>query len=153
MTIATLALAAMVTLALFAVPPLSPEALKNSSDVIVVGRVVNVTEATKSTSPGYADTVYSITLEVTASEKGGAKVGSTLEATTYRPAERPQGWAGPQGQHEIPAKGDSIRGYLRKSAGTQLEFLLPNGLVVVNPAATMPSTQPATQPTKKPAHD
>ncbi len=143
MTFATLVIALFASILLFAVPPLSPEALKKSADVIVVGRVVSVVEVKKNTSPEYVDAVYTITLEVTASEKGPAKVGSLIEATTFRPAERPQGWAGPQGQNEIPAKGDSIRAFLRKSAGTQFEFLLPNGLIVLTPAATQPSSKPA----------
>ena len=138
----TLAVASILSILILAVPPQSPEALRKGADVIVVGRVSKVDATLKQSNPEYADTVYAISLDLTKSEKGDVKRGTSILAMTFKPATRPRGWAGPQGQNDVPAAGAIIRAYLRKTGDDAYEFLLPNGLEVITPA-TQPTTNPA----------
>lgn len=135
----------------FAVPPQSVESLQRNADVIVVARVAKIDRIEKRLDTAYADTHFTLSLEITASDKGNATVGTTMLARTYQPSERPAGWAGPQGQNTIPPEGTIVRAYLRqateakpdaKREGTSgattrpavYELLLPNGIEVITPA-------------------
>lgn len=113
-----------------AVPPLSPDRLRETADLIVIARVlsVGVSQPTASRDESYVR--YTMELEVTRSEKGRVKRGSVLTATTFRPAPQPVARPGHQGQNQIPDVGSTIRAYLSRTSAEQFVFLLPNGIEI-----------------------
>jgi hypothetical protein len=116
-----------------AVPPLSPEALKERATHIVVGEVRVVYSAERAGErAGFVDRVYCIEVAPSAIEKGeGLKEGRVVYARGWRPAKRPAGWAGPQGQNVIPEAGKRVRMYLVEGKDGGMDLVEPNGVEVV----------------------
>jgi len=112
-----------------AVPPLSPEELKASASNIVIGEVRNVYVTERTLRKEFTDRLY--VLEVLPKEvvKGKAlSSGRLIYARTWRPSSRPPGWAGPQGQNEIPERGKRVRLYLARDKEGGWDVLTPNGV-------------------------
>ena len=53
----------------------------------------------------------------------------TIEVKFWRPAKRPRGWAGPQGQNSILWRGEEVRLYLTRDSNQAgvYHLLMPNG--------------------------
>ena len=108
-----------------AVPPLSSEERTEDADLIVVGLVEKI--ETRAVELDYGkNTVYELDVLVRKVEKG-KMTGQRLLVTCWQPLERPAGWAGPQGQNEIPSQDAVIRLYLRDAGEGAYEILEPNG--------------------------
>jgi hypothetical protein len=122
-----------------AVPPLPDKALREGASLIVTGVVTKVTHVDKAQDdPEYVNREYTLTIRIDAVEKGKPP-GESVVAHTWQPWKRPSGWAGPQGQNEVPTEGKSVRAHLLKEAGTATyTLMLPNGLEVVE-ATTKPA--------------
>jgi len=130
------------TLSLAAVPPLSREQLRAEATLVVTGTIKSVATSTNKAGEDRSDTCYRIAIEVQSVEKGDASFeGRTVEATTWRPAQRPRGWTGDQGQNTKPVEGTSVRCHLRADEKDGFKLLTPNGLELLAPA-TAPATQP-----------
>ena len=114
-----------------AVPPRSPENLKENATDIVVGQVVRVYAGTREVREGMTDDVYVAEVKVTAAEKGDLAAGKVVFARYWKPKSRPRGWAGPQGQNVLPAEGKTVRLFLVRAADGGLDVLTPNGVAVV----------------------
>lgn len=109
-----------------AIPPMSPEDLQSTADVVLVATVEKVTTRSVELAPDTHNTVYEIDLKVEKVEKGKI-TGKAVLATCWQPEMRPQGWAGPQGQNEIPTAKARGRFYLRDAGEGAYEILEPNG--------------------------
>lgn len=128
---------------LAAVPPLSRERMTEQSSLVAVGRIAAVNIERITGTPEFVDSIYSIDLLVERVEKGDPSLaGKTIKARTWQPAERPRGWAGPQGQNVTPQKGSRVRCHLTGPQGDTYELLVPNGLESLAPPSTTPSTSP-----------
>ena len=114
-----------------ALPPLAPDELDNSATLIITG-VAN--ELDVSTSGGRKDSnwIASIDATIESVAKGDAKPGETIEIACWRVRSRPNGWAGPSGHYDIPAKGSRFRMWLRKNAAGAWEPLTPNGIELLD---------------------
>lgn len=121
-----LLLLVMILPAWAAIPPMSPEDLQSTADVVVLATVENVSHRTVEMEPAYLNTVYEIDLKVEKVEKGKI-TGTTLLVTCWQPEERPHGWVGPQGQNEIPTAKVKGRFFLRDVGEGAYEILEPNG--------------------------
>jgi len=142
-TIILLAGALLAAGALAAVPPLPRERLLERASLVATGRIVSVNVERVTAEPGFVDSVYTIELAVDRVEKGdSALAGTTVTARTWQPAERPRGWAGPQGQNVTPAQGARVRCFLTGPDKAAYELLTPNGLEELAAASTGPSTKP-----------
>lgn len=112
--------------ALCALPPLSSKELKKESKHIVIGYVQSVTETVVAASDG-KDTLYKLEVKIQKRLKGSLKSGSIVTIECRQTKERPDGWAGPQGQNEIPELGTFVQLFIRDTADGRLELLEPNG--------------------------
>lgn len=122
-----LALFLLLTPAFAALPPQSPEELAKGSQFIVKGEVLKIESQRKLLSNGY-DFHYTLTLKVTEVDKGDLKGARQIEVFCRQTGKRFGGWAGPQGQDDIPDKG--ARGTFYLSWGkTGYRLLEPNGWV------------------------
>ena len=123
------AAAVWVTLpALAAIPPQKPEMLKDNATHIVVGKVQGVYSTEVMKKAEFVDRHYVIEVEVTAVEKGeGVQAQKVIYVKAWKPAGRPRGWAGPQGQNVIPAAGDTGRLYVTRAEDGTFTLLTPNG--------------------------
>jgi hypothetical protein len=110
-----------------AVPPRSPDNLRQTASDIVVGEVKRVHSSDESRSPGFVDTVYTIDLMITKVEKGAQRPKQNIQVRASQIKDRPRGWAGPQGHDWIPAPGDRVRMFLHSLEGA-LWALTPNGI-------------------------
>lgn len=108
-----------------AIAPLSPEDLQATADVIVVGQVEKIERRVVDLDCG-KNSVYELDVLVRKVEKGKV-TGDYLLATCWQPDERPEGWAGHQGQNDIPSQGSEIRLFLRDAGEGAFEILEPNG--------------------------
>lgn len=109
-----------------ALRPQSPEELTQRADEVLIGEVLSIKSSTVRVSRG-RDTVYRIELRVDKAEKGSHTAGKVVKLECRKTLRRPVGWAGPQGQNEIPEKGQIIKAYLSKSPKGDLKLLEPNG--------------------------
>lgn len=116
---------ALMLVARAALPPLSPQELENQATDIVLVTVMNVTESVEDVSGGN-DHVYKLNVRVDDAKKGTLRSGLTLTVECRKTGERPQGWAGPQGQNEIPAEKARVKMYLREQ-DNRFFLLEPNG--------------------------
>lgn len=108
-----------------ALPPQSQEDLTESSEVIVRAEVVSVKKKMKMRKNGY-DHQYTLKLLVKDWLKGEPN-GDELTALCEQTAARPNGWAGPQGQNDVPSPGERGTFYLRRGSDGALYLLEPNG--------------------------
>lgn len=119
------------SLALAALPPLSPSALQGMAEVVLVGTVEGVDHRTEKVFNG-TDEVYTAQLKVERVEKGSlAAAAKSVQFHFRRTGERPEGWAGPQGQNRIPATGAHVRVFARMDDKGELTLLAPNGWELV----------------------
>ena len=109
-----------------ALPPLSPEELSRSAEVVVEGSVVEVTSQRVQVKNG-SDLHYTVVLKISKWVKGGSLKSETLSVFCRSTATRPVGWAGPSGQNDVPSKGDRGRFFLRLPASGIPRLLEPNG--------------------------
>ena len=114
-----------------AVPPRSPENLKENATDIVVGQVVRVYAGTREVREGMTDDVYVAEVKVGATAKGESAPGKVIFVRYWKPKSRPRGWTGPQGQNVLPAAGKSVRLFLVRAEDGGLDVLTPNGVEVV----------------------
>jgi len=112
-----------------AVPPLEPDARKESADLVVVGRIVSATAEEVSRREGHVDSVSIGQLEVELVLKGDAVATQTVY--WWYPSARPAGWTGHQGQAPAPPENVLIKVF----ADAHGELLVPNGWEAA-PAAT-----------------
>jgi hypothetical protein len=128
MIFAVVSLAAT-TLVLSALPPRSKDDLEKSATDIVVGEVKQVYTAARQIKPDMVDTLYCFEIHVSKVEKGErGKAGKVLMARAWKPARRPTGWAGGQGQNMIPEPGKTYRFYLVEAEHGALDAITPNGI-------------------------
>lgn len=122
-----------------AVQDMSEPELTSQADLIVTGRIVAV--KTRTARPAwvssrddisflerlsFTDKTYTVTLEVTAAQKGKAG-GKQVTFTGWRALKRPSGWAGPGGTiRDEPRKGQTVKVYLQNEDGT-LQLMSPSG--------------------------
>lgn len=112
-----------------ALPPMSDEEKQESSDSIIVGRVISVRSWTDRPEPGYVDTKYKIVVQVDRVEKGDwPKAGQQITLTEFQARSRPKMWGGPLGQMSIPNQGNRVRVYIRDDGQGGHETLEPNGI-------------------------
>lgn len=109
-----------------ALPPLSPEELSRSAEVVIEGEVVEVQSERVEVRNG-EDLHYTVVLRVSKWVKGGSLKSETLSVFCRRTAKRPEGWVGPSGQNNVPSKGDRGVFYLRLPASGIPRLLEPNG--------------------------
>ncbi|HYE21495.1 MAG TPA: hypothetical protein VEA69_23815 [Tepidisphaeraceae bacterium] len=123
-------LIALVSVPAFAaLPPQRPADLKKTATHVVTGTVAAVytTEAALD-RPGMVNKLFAVEFAVTAVEKGeGLAEGKVVFAKCWKPAKRPTGFAGPQGQNALPAVGETGRLYLKLQADGTYAVLTPNG--------------------------
>lgn len=125
---AILCLTLLVSLALIAraaLPPQSQEELSQQSTDIVLATVMNVKSSVQEV-PGGDDRLFELNIRVDDVKKGSLRPGLTLTVIARQTGQRPEGWAGPQGQNEIPAEKSRVRLYLREDKN-QFFLLEPNG--------------------------
>ncbi len=96
-----------------ALPPLTQQELDEGSTDIVVATVLNVKTGIQEV-PGGDDRVYELSIRVEEVRKGTLRAGLTLPVIARQTGRRPEGWAGPQGQNEIPGEKSNVRLYLRE---------------------------------------
>jgi hypothetical protein len=114
-------------------PPLSLEELREQSDVIVTGTVLDVEHGVRARDQDgeFADDIFFVKLKVASVQKGGdVSVGEVVIAETWKPKARPDGFVGPQGQNFVPKKGDTVRAYCRIE-DDKLIVLEPNGFAKI----------------------
>lgn len=109
-----------------ALPPQSSEDLARQANVIVKAEVTVVSSRIQLVSSGY-DRIYTLTLRILAVEKGSIGGKKEMKVVCRQTGERLTGWAGPQGQNDVPEKSDIGLFYLRKPASGALRLLEPNG--------------------------
>lgn len=124
--------------------PLSQKELRQQSDLIVTGRVEEITstvqksEIERGTIGVHRDRVYTIRLGAfkVHQQKAGAKpLKSPLSIQAWKPALRLPPLPGLQGHESIPGKGDTVKMYLKWNQPKAVwEPLLPNGIDVLKPA-------------------
>lgn len=124
----TLASAFVLSLpALGALPPMTPSMLQSQADAIVVGRGTAVFERIIETSAG-VDSQYLAEFRVERVEKGSQiQAGWLIYPHFWQPNQRPDGWAGPQGQNEVLITDTPIRLYLKQTENGGWRLLEPNG--------------------------
>lgn len=108
-----------------ALPPLSAEERRDQASEIVSGTIMNVKETVQEV-PGGDDRVYQLNVRVDEVKKGMLRPGLTITAICHQTGRRPEGWAGPQGQNEIPAEKSKVRLFMREQ-DNQFFLLEPNG--------------------------
>lgn len=109
-----------------ALPPLSPEGQRAGAHHILLGQVSSVRSRSAKVANG-TDRLFDLNFRVDEREKGAFRAGMTLTLKCRQTEHRPYGWAGPQGQNEIPAEGSQIRVFVRETPAGELELLEPNG--------------------------
>ncbi len=124
-------LATLAAPALAELPPLSPDELDANATHVIAGIVTQVFTARKvhEDRKGWEDDVVCLEIRVVDVEKGeGIAVGQLVYARTWDAAERPDGWAGPGGQYEVPAVGALVRVHLEQGEDGGRDILIPNGI-------------------------
>lgn len=112
-----------------ALPPQSSDDLARGATLIVEGQVLQVDSERKFLTNGY-DWHYTVRLRVSGVTKGDLKGAKELDFFCRQTGKRLQGWAGPQGQNDLPSVGNKGTFYLRWGKnGYQL--LEPNGWTLV----------------------
>ena len=111
--------------ALAALPPQSPEDLLQQADHVWVGKVLKVERRTVLVSGG-TDRLFELKFHIDDSEKGSQSEGTTVTVECRQTGRRLMGWAGPQGQDEIPDQDSTVRLYVTESKG-RFSLLEPNG--------------------------
>jgi hypothetical protein len=117
--------------------PRKAEELRGDATDIVSGEVRFVYAGEQRVSGG-TDTRFCIELAVTRVEKGRATsapstqpTGQMIYARCWKPAKRPDGWAGHQGQNLIPKPGQRVRLYVTRDDDGGFDVLEPNGAETV----------------------
>ncbi len=121
-----------------AVRPMSPKELKESSDLVVTGKVIGVSSKISKSkvekSLGiHRDKIFKVIIKVKTVVKGkGIKVGQDITIRAWQPSVRVPPIPGPQGNVPMPNRGDSITAYLHKQSDNNYSALLPNGFKINN---------------------
>lgn len=113
------------SLGLAALPPLSENMRKYMAEEIFEGEVLKVeTEIKQEGGLEHQNRVFKADILVSKIDKGqeDLSVGDTVKLNYWKPAKRPRGWTGSQGQNSLPQVGDKGRFYSHT-----LSLLNPNG--------------------------
>ncbi len=116
-----------------ALPPLSESALQNYARVIVVGTVESIEHKRNVREPGSIDLIYTLTINMTAVEKGTLPVQSKkIVAQGWQLEERSNGKVGPAGVNGLRdlKKGHTVRLFLF-GKDEPFGILEPNGIEVL----------------------
>ncbi len=105
-----------------ALPPQSSDELAEQAAFVIEGEVVSVDSKLKPVKNG-TNRHYTLQVKVTRWIKGEAKVTNPVNIFCKTTEYRPNGWAGPQGQNEVPEKGEKGTFYLSNG----FKLLEPNG--------------------------
>jgi hypothetical protein len=108
-----------------ALPPQSPEERAESAEIIVEAQVLGVSSKKKIVKNGY-NIHYTLRLKVLDVRKGKLGPQKEIEVFCKTTGYRPKGWAGPQGQNDIPDEKIIGLFYLRHSS-QGWSLLEPNG--------------------------
>ncbi|MBP9226348.1 MAG: hypothetical protein KBF76_20950 [Verrucomicrobiales bacterium] len=113
-----------------ALPPLSPETLEATAEVIVTARVVG-SRVMIHRKPSASVYFVRLMAEVDTVEKGSEWLGDSrfLDIRCWRI--RQSDLVGPIGHDSIPGDGSSFRAWLRRNADGKWEPLEPNGIVLL----------------------
>lgn len=129
-----------------ALPPLSPEELKQESSYIVVGIVKSITCSEVSTNLG-TNYQYTAIIAVETVEPppppslpgmpstpppGVPLPGREIEVHYWQAGKRPAGWSGPGGQYSSLSEGHKVRLFLRQDAEKRLNLVEPNGSEIID---------------------
>ena len=117
-----------------ALPPLSEEARSEGAKHVFEGVVHNM-RANLTTRGNFLDIQdWNYTADIFTDRvlKGDLREKTSVEVVFWHPARRPRGWAGPQGQNEIPYLGNKGIFYVYEEGTTvigpgPLRLLEPNG--------------------------
>ncbi len=129
--------------------PQSPAQLREHSDLIVVGRIVDLQIGTErshiETGFGNYDWAIDLTLHVTKVEKGEF-TGDSLEARCFRIKSRKSvvEYMTPSGNHPIPAVGTLVRAHLYQR-DRRWRVVFPNGLAEPQAASELPDAKAVQQ--------
>ena len=121
-----------------AVPPMSPKELKESSDLVITGKVIGISSKISKSkvekSIGiHRDKIFKIVIKVKSVLKGEAiKVGQEITIGAWQASVRIPPIPGPQGNYPIPNKGDFVKAYLHKKLENNYTLLHPNGFKINN---------------------
>ena len=121
-----------------AVPPMSPKELKESSDLVITGKVIGVSSKISKSkvekSIGiHRDKIFKIVIKVKSVLKGEAiKVGQEITIGAWQASVRIPPIPGPQGNYPIPNKGDFVKAYLHNKLENNYILLHPNGFKINN---------------------
>lgn len=113
-----------------ALPPLSPEALESTAEVIVTARVVG-SRVMIHRKPSASVYFVRFMAQVETVEKGTDLIADSrfLDIRCWRI--RKSNLTGPIGHDSIPADGSNFRAWLRRNADGNWEPLEPNGIVLL----------------------
>ena len=104
-----------------ALPPLSEQDRQEQASDILDGTVLNIKRTEVDN-----DIEYRLNFRVENKVKGTLRSGILLPVILRQTGKRPAGWAGPQGQNEIPAEDQKVRFFLLEQQGVY-RALEPNG--------------------------
>ncbi len=108
-----------------AIPPLSEQDREVRATEIVEGTVLNVKRREIPVKAG-TNWDYDLNFRVEKAIKGSLRSGLLIPVKLRQTGKRPEGWAGGQGQNEIPSEDQRVRFFLHNDQG-RFEALEPNG--------------------------
>ena len=121
-----------------AVPAMSPKELNESSDLVVTGKVIEVSSKISKSKVEKSiginrDKIFKVIIKVKSIVKGkGIKIGQEITIRAWQPSVRIPPIPGLQGNHPIPNKGNSVKAYLHKKLENNYTALHPNGFKIYN---------------------
>lgn len=117
-----------------ALPPLSADELSRRAEIIVVGRVQQVSVSTSRTISQSSNWNVEINamIDQTVKASPNLSIGKTLRIECWALKQRPFGWVGPSGHSNIPAKGARFRMWLTKNQAGNWSPLAPNGIELLD---------------------
>ena len=130
-----------------AIPPLEPDALRRTADVVIVGGIEDFSSVETRRKNGLEQTHFAVQVKVHAVEKGVPSLaGKTITVHGWNVRSMPAGWTGPSGHHTIDYD-QTLRQILQCSAKAPVRarfylsvrekekhiLLEPNGLEVIEP--------------------
>jgi hypothetical protein len=123
----TLVLLALLTCspAWAALPPLSEQDRAERATEIVEGTVLNIKRREIPVKAG-TNWDYDLNFRVEKAVKGSLRSGLLIQVKLRQTGKRPEGWAGGQGQNEIPAEDQKVRFFLNRDQD-RFKALEPNG--------------------------
>lgn len=118
------------------VPPRKVEDLKETADLIIIGKVRGNKRVRSTDGEGVVTRHYLVTVQVTATEKGRVTApGNQVITRGYQVLKTPTNWAGPSGHYttdkekrlSVLRNGSRVRMYLTKRPDNTYDIIRPNG--------------------------